>query len=201
MECFRNDLTLLTLLRKGGKSCNSSYFSWSYSKFKDNFWMHLFTRSPKSSKRHMAKLWCNSLLLQLCVFYLNKDEKKFVNLCQFEGKWMSYILSKQTCTGHLFFFRNSVSDLIWLFFHVDLIWNMLCSIFLYMSESNLLLWTTCFISSSFLLLTEFSHPPKETVVLNSLTGFVPKRQSNSAEMQTVYVSAGHMPIISKGKIE
>lgn len=43
--------------------------------------MHLFTRSPKFSKGHMAKLWCNPLLLQLCVFYLNKDEKKFVNLC------------------------------------------------------------------------------------------------------------------------
>lgn len=69
-----------------------------------------------------------------------------------------------------------------------------------MSESNLLLWSTCFISSSFLLLTVLS-PPKETVELNSLTGFVPKRQSNLAEIQTVYVSAGHMPIISKGKIE
>lgn len=57
----------------------------------------------------------------------------------------------------------------------------------------------------FLILTSDRVPPppqgKETVVLNSLTGLVPKRQSNSAEIQTVYVSAGHMPIISKGKIE
>lgn len=55
----------------------------------------------------------------------------------------------------------------------------------------------------FLILTSdrVPPPPKETVVLNSLTGLVPKRQSNSAEIQTVYVSAGHMPIISKGKIE
>lgn len=56
----------------------------------------------------------------------------------------------------------------------------------------------------FLILTSdraLPPPQKETVVLNSLTGLVPKRQSNSAEIQTVYISAGHMPIISKGKIE
>lgn len=66
-----------------------------------------------------------------------------------------------------------------------------------MSESNLLLWTTVY------FLPPHSDrvlpPPKEAVVLNSLTGLVPKRQSNSAEIQTIYVSAGHMPIISKGK--
>lgn len=162
MQCFRNGLIFLMLFRKRGKSCNLSYWSWSYSKFKDSFWMHLVTCPPKFSKGHMAKLWCNSLLLQLCVFYLNEDENKLVNLCRFKGKWMSYILSEQTCTGRVVFFRNAVNDLKWLFFQVDLIWNMLCSISLYMSESKLLLRSTCFISSSsFLLLTEFSHPPRK----------------------------------------
>lgn len=77
---------------------------------------------------------------------------------------------------------------------------MLCSIFLYVRvQFTIMDYTFHF----FLILTSdrVLPPPKDTVVLNSLTGLVPKRQSNSAEIQTVYVSAGHMPIISKGKIE
>lgn len=77
---------------------------------------------------------------------------------------------------------------------------MLCSISLYVRVQFIMDYMFHFF---FLILTSdrVPPPPKETVVLNSLTGLVPKRQSNSAEIQTVYVSAGRMPIISKGKIE
>lgn len=93
---------------RGGKSWYLSYCLWPFSKFKDSFWLHLFACQPKLSTGHMAELWCNSLLYQLCVFYLNKD-KNFQNLCRFKGKWM-YQKYSQTCTG-IWFSRNAVSDL------------------------------------------------------------------------------------------
>lgn len=146
---------------RGGKSWYLSYCLWPFSKFKDGFWLHLFACQPKLSTGHMAELWCNSLLYQLCVFYLNKD-KNFQNLCRFKGKWM-YQKYSQTCTG-IWFSRNAVSDLNQLLFEsLDLKYVLSCFP-LCMSESSLLLWTM------FLFVVLISDrvlpPPEEAVVLN-----------------------------------